>query len=226
MRWRHALSVAILAVALATTSSTGPGLAPPAEASPVREVRSGRITATIPERWSFRPMPGRSPASHGLHASRDLGRWASLERRRIGLEAYWADAARVGLPSDYYYLAAGGPLATRLPRGPGCERERHEVLASRRPDLARGRHSPGDYVATASGTCRTRGRMTRWASFVAAPGFGPVRSLGIPESGLYFALVMIPDGPRAHLRAERLLSSVRFGETPVQEFISVARERA
>lgn len=167
-------------------------------------------------------MPARSPASHGLQASGDLKDWGSLKQRRIGLEAYWADAARVGLPSDYYYLAAEGPLATRLPRGRECERDRHEVLAARRPLLDRDRHSSGDYVATASGICRTRGRPTRWASFVAAPGFGPVRSLGIPESGLYFALVMVPDGPHAHLRADRLLSSVRFGDTAVQEFITVA----
>ena len=223
MRWRYALSVVGLALTFAASTSAGPGLTPPAEAMPVREVHSGRITAYVPEQWSFRPMPGRSPASHGLQASGDLGTWGSLKRRQVGLEAYWVDAARVGLPSDYYYLAAEEPMSARLPHGRDCEREHHDVLADRRPLFDRTQHSPGDYVATASGTCQARGLMMRWASFVAAPGFGPVKRLGIPESGLYFALVMIPDGPHAHQRAERLLSSVRFGDTAVGDLIAAAR---
>ena len=222
MRWRYALSVLGLALTFAAITPAGPGLTPPAEAMPVREVHAGRITAYVPEQWSFRAMPGKSLAAHGLQASGDLRRWSSLKQRRVGLEAYWVDAARVGLPSDYYYLAAEGPMSTRLPRGRDCERERHDVLADRRPLFDRAKHSPGDYVATASGTCQARSRMMRWASFVAAPGYGPVKRLGIPESGLYFALVMIPDGPHGHQRAERLLSGVRFGDAAVEEFIAAA----
>lgn len=167
-------------------------------------------------------MPTELPAAEGLQASGNLPRWGSMERREIGLEAYWVDAAEVGLPSDYYYLAAGAPAMTRLPARGGCTRDRLEVLSDHRPVFDRRRYSAGDYVATAGGTCSMRGGDTRWASFIAAPGYGPVRRLGIPRSGLYYAFVMLPDGPRAHQRAERLLSSVSFGGTPVGEFLDAA----
>lgn len=224
MRWRYPILIALV-VLVATGTTAGPVFTPPAEALPVREISTGRISALVPTKWEFRPMPSASSASEGIQASGNLMRFGSLERREIGLEAYWVDAAKVGVPSDYYYLAAEGPAMTRLPGGRTCSAERHEVLANRRPIFDRQRHSPGDYVATAGGTCYARGRMMRWASFVAAPGFGPVGRLGIPESGLYFALVMIPDGPRANQRAERLLSTVSFGGTSVQRFLDVAGQK-
>ncbi|HEX6262312.1 MAG TPA: hypothetical protein VF097_05635 [Actinomycetota bacterium] len=213
----------LLAAAVAASITGGPAFSPPAEARPVREVAAGRVSALVPEKWDFRPMRSEVRAGEGIQASGDLRRWGSLERREIGLEAYWIDAAKIGLPSDYYYLAAEGPAMTRLPVGVGCRRDRLEILSDHRPAFDRRRFSPGDYVATARGTCVTRRGLTRWASFVAAPGYGPVRGIGIPESGLYFAFVMVPDGPRADRRADRLLSAVAFGGTEVAEFIDTAR---
>ena len=224
MRRRVALLL-LLAIGVAASTSAGPVLGPSAEARPVREIHAGRISALVPERWDFRPMPSTFLAAHGIQASGNLQRWDSIERREIGLEAYWVDAAEVGLPSDYYYLAAEGPAMTRLPQRSGCRRDQLEVLSNHRPAFDRRRHSDGDYVATAGGTCFTSRGTSRWVSFVAAPGYGPVGRIGIPESGLYFAFVMIPDGPHAHQRAERLLSTVSFGGTAVSEFLNAAQLR-
>lgn len=224
MRRRVALLL-LLAIGVAASTSAGPVLGPSAEARPVREIHAGRISALVPERWDSRPMPSTFLAAHGIQASGNLQRWDSIERREIGLEAYWVDAAEVGLPSDYYYLAAEGPAMTRLPQRSGCRRDRLEVLSNHRPAFDRRRYSDGDYVATAGGTCFTSRGTSRWVSFVAAPGYGPVGRIGIPESGLYFAFVMIPDGPHAHQRAERLLSTVSFGGTAVSEFLNAAQLR-
>ncbi len=221
MRRRVALLLLVAAGVVASISA-GPVFSPSAEARPVREIHSGRISALVPTKWDFRPMPTTVHAAEGIQASGDLQQWGSPGRREMGLEAYWVDAAEVGLPSDYYYLAAEGPAMTRLPLGAGCRRDRFEVLTNRRPIFDRRRHSAGDYVATAGGTCFTRGGTGRWVSFVAAPGYGPVRRIGIAESGLYFAVVMVPDGPHAHQRAERLLSTVSFGGTEVREFLDTA----
>lgn len=223
MRWRHLLIVA-LAATFMVGPAPGPVTTPPAGASPVREIQSGRISALIPERWDFRSMSFRSPASQGIQASTDLSREGSFRQRDLGLEAYWVDAAQVGLPSDYYYLAAEG-RARHLPAERGCRRARYDVIRNREPAFNRAEHSPGDYMATAGGTCAANGRRLRWASFVAAPGFGPVKRLGIPESGLYYAMVVIPDGPHAHQRAGHLLSSVQFDDTPVKDLIAAARRQ-
>jgi len=224
MRRRVALLL-LLATGVVASTSAGPVFSPSAEARPVREIHAGRISALIPTRWDFRPMPTTVYAAEGIQASGDLRQWGSLERREMGLEAYWVDAAEVGLPSDYYYLAAEGPAMTRLPLGADCKRDRFEVLTNRRPIFDRRRHSAGDYVATAGGTCFTRGGTSQWISFVAAPGYGPVGRIGIPGSGLYLAFVMVPDGPHAHQRAERLLSTVSFGGTDVREFLDTARHQ-
>jgi hypothetical protein len=222
-RATRASIVLIVVLSFATGPGGGPVTTPPAEASTLREVRGDSITALVPAGWRARGFSSDASGARGLLASRNLERWSSPERREPGVEAYWIDAASIGVPSDYYYLAAEGPAMSRLPQGPGCRRKQLEVLRDRRPRFDRTRHSPGDYVATAGGACGSRGRRAVWAAFVAAPGFGPVGSLGIPQSGLYYAMVVVPDGPRAHQRAERLLSTVRFGEARVGDLIAAAR---
>ena len=83
----------------------------------------------------------------------------------------------VGVPSDFYYLAATGPLLSRLTRSDACRAESQQVFLDNAPNFAAGDagRSPGDYMARGEGTCHVGGRPTRWAYFVAAPGFGPVR---------------------------------------------------
>jgi hypothetical protein len=84
---------------------------------------------------------------------------------------------------------------------------------------------PSDYYYLAArGTALEVGEVTsRWASFVPAPGYGPVREVGIPESGLYYAVVVMPDGPQASGCVRDVLMRVSFGGTTVSEFLRVAR---
>jgi hypothetical protein len=63
----------------------------------------------------------------------------------------------------------------------------------------------------------------RWAYFVAAPGYGPVREVGIPSSGLYVVVAVMRDSPQAPHLLGRLLKSTEFGGVSVPELIEAAR---
>ena len=63
----------------------------------------------------------------------------------------------------------------------------------------------------------------RWSFYVAAPGYGPARELGIPSSGLYVAAAVTRDSPRASDRLAQLLRHVRFGDAGFGDFIRAAR---
>jgi hypothetical protein len=67
------------------------------------------------------------------------------------------------------------------------------------------------------------GQATRWAYFVAAPGYGPVRSVGIPSSGLYIVVAVLPDGRGAERLLDRLLDSTSFAGASVPDLIRAAR---
>jgi hypothetical protein len=87
----------------------------------------------------------------------------------------WIDGTEVGVPSDYYYLAATGPALEVLTGSEQCRATRKYVVAKHVPAFANGApDSPGDFVAHGLGTCTVGRRPTEWAYFVAAPGFGPV----------------------------------------------------
>ena len=113
-----------------------------------------------------------------------------------GIAATWIDATVVGVPSDFYYLAATGPFFSQLVHSPRLPGRIERVCSTTSHVRIRGVGSPGDYMAEGEGTCRPRGRSTRWAYFVAAPGFGPVRQLGIARSGLYVVVAVLRDGER------------------------------
>ena len=105
----------------------------------------------------------------------------------------WIDGTAVGVPSDYYYLAATGPALDVLTGSEQCRATRRYVIADHLPAFAQGApDSPGDYVAHGLGTCTVGDQPTRWAYFVAAPGYGPLREVGIPSSGLYVVVAVMP----------------------------------
>lgn len=225
MRRRHILALAVLVAVLAMGSTTGPILSPErAEARTLREVAAGRVGALIPEPWQVRHFP-HTDSRIGIRAFPTTAQREGGVSRPVGLEAYWVDATLVGIPSDYYYLAAEGAAMRRVFPGTPCERETRRVIADRPPSLDRLHHSPGHFVATSTGVCRTGDRALRWTSFVAAPGFGPVRRVGIPESGLYHAFVMVAAGPHARERMDRMLARVSFGGAPVPELLRAAGSR-
>jgi hypothetical protein len=136
----------------------------------------------------------------------------------------WIDGTRVGVPSDYYYLAATGTALDLITGSGECSATRERVIADHRPAFASGDpDSPGDYVATGRGTCTVGRQPTRWAYFVAAPGYGPVREVGIPSSGLYVVVAVMPDSPRVLHTLARMLERTRFGEASVADLIAAAR---
>ncbi|HZD17687.1 MAG TPA: hypothetical protein VE669_06055, partial [Actinomycetota bacterium] len=73
------------------------------------------------------------------------------------------------------------------------------------------------------GRCTIGRHPTRWAYFVAAPGYGPVREVGIPNSGLYVVVAVMPDAPRARAVLDRLVQRTEFGGISVADMIEAAR---
>jgi hypothetical protein len=192
--------------------------------SPYSRVTSGAVQALVPDGWEAVSLDPATGHRGGFVASPELERWARMDGSAAGMTATWVDATRVGVPSDFYYLAATGPLLTRLNRSEDCRAHDVRVFLDRKPAFLNPASSPGDYVARGSGTCSVEGRPTRWAYFVAAPGYGPVHRLGIPSSGLYVVVAVVQDSERARPILRRLVERATFGDATVGELLAVARQ--
>jgi hypothetical protein len=192
--------------------------------SPYSEVTLGPVSALVPEGWRAEPAGSRVGVRGGFVASPRPQAWRRMDGSTSGMAATWVDATRVGVPSDFYYLAATGPLLSRLSNSHGCRADRTEILADNRPAFAHGAPgSPGDYVARAEGTCHVHGHPTRWAYFVAAPGYGPVHRLGIPSSGLYVVVAVMPDSAQAASQLRRLIAHTSFAGASVDDLAAATR---
>lgn len=190
--------------------------------TPFDEVAAGPVRALVPDRWETMLAP-HAVGNEGFFASPRPRGWKRLDGSVQGMAATWIDVSRVGVPSDYYYLAANGPVLQRLTDSPGCRAESRHVIVNHRPTFFTGRaDSPGDYVVEAEGMCRTAEGATRWAYFVAAPGYGPVRKVGIPSSGMYVVVAVLRDSRGASATLARLLGATRFGGAGVADFIAAA----
>ena len=215
----RSLAAVIVALWLITAPGSIPGTSQ-AVLPDLRLVSADGVEAFVPPGWEYRPLSQMAPSSRkGIEAR--VGRVPPsqpFDVRNPGLQAYWVDATKVRVPSDYYSLAARGPLMDGLSGLPHCMTESADVLIGRghRADPMAG------YVATTSGRCHNGRVDTLWAAVVAAPGFGPVRDLGIPESGLYFVQVSVRDGPGAEDRLGHLIEHISFGGTPIVEFPAAA----
>jgi hypothetical protein len=228
-------SIVIALIAAGCSDAGRAGWTPSAPAQPMRvrqsprpfaEVAADRVHALIPDRWQPRPVTS-SPGDGGFFASPRPRGWQRMDGSVQGMAATWVDEGRGGIPSDFYYLAATGPALRQLIHSPDCRAESTRVIVNHRPDYFRGhRGSPGDYVARGRGTCSRGMTGTRWAYFVAAPGFGPVRKVGIPSSGLYVVVAVLRDSAGASERLHTLLSGARFGNAGVSDLIAAARPGA
>lgn len=192
-----------------------------ASPSPLVEVRVGHVRAVVPRSWHAEMLPVSHFAQEGFVASPRINAWLHGQGGVPGLEAFWVDGDQLPIPSDYYYLAARnssfGELTESRPCGPG----RQQVFANHPPDLTGAGFSPGDYVVGANGVCLRDGRPTHWAYVVAAPGFGPARGVGIPNSGLYVVLVRV-SGPRSAQLLKEMMASARFGDTTIEQIVAAA----
>jgi hypothetical protein len=196
---------------------------PPSPSPLALEVRSGQVHGLIPGRWEARPLPNNRYPQEGFVASPSLDAWDQGAGTVRGIEAFWVDAAQLEIPSDYYYYVARGPALSSLATNENCHPTSSQVYADNPPELAGATtFSPGDYVVWARGTCLTQGRPTHWAYVVAAPGFGPSRSIGIPTSGLYvvFAVVGSRQGDRL---LDEMIDGATFGDVPISQIVLAAR---
>jgi hypothetical protein len=224
------VAVAVLSAACASPSpaESPPALAHPLEIlsspSPFTHVTAGPVSASVPDGWEALAAT-EAGFRGGFLASPHPERWRRMDGGVPGMSATWVDATRVGMPSDFYYLAATGPVLASLTESRRCEPEYRRVFVDRRPDFSPGGPSHGDYVARGEGTCEVRGESTRWAYFVAAPGYGPVHEVGIPASGLYVVVAVTPEGERASSLLDRLIRRTSFGGSTVDELVDAASGR-
>ncbi len=175
----------------------------------------------FPKSWQARPLPVSSVPQQGFVASPRIDRFERAAGTVQGIEAFWIDVAQLSIPSNYYYLAARNEALSALSTGKSCTAVRRDVVVDRPPDLTGSTFSPGDYVVSASGTCQSSSHPTRWAYVVAAPGFGPVRQVGLPTSGLY-VVVAVVSGRHADRLLSEMLDGAEFGGTPISQIVRAA----
>ncbi|HSD48880.1 MAG TPA: hypothetical protein VLE71_03525 [Actinomycetota bacterium] len=191
--------------------------------SPFRSVTVGDVRTVIPDEW--RPIQAfdQDDPREGIVARPRPGAWED-GRIREGMAALWVDGAKVGVPSDYYYLAATSHALDLVTRSRDCRVISETVIVNHLPSYVAGdADSPGDYIARGHGTCEVDRVPTRWAYFVAAPGYGPARQVGIPSSGLYVVVAVMPDGPRTPAVLNKVLLRTEFAGATIQDFIAAAR---
>ena len=190
--------------------------------SPFNLVTAGLVRGAVPKTWEATLVDSASGIRGGFVASPRAGRWSDVDGSAVGMSATWVDATRVGVPSDFYYLAANGPLLSRLTTSANCRQQSHEVYLDRRPTFDPDRFSPGHFMTEGAGVCQRGARATRYAYFVAAPGFGPVHEMGIPSSGLYVVVAVVPAAKGARNLLEELIGRTRFGDDAIRDFVAVA----
>lgn len=229
--------VATLVIALVATACRGVGDATPdpygsttahpftvvETPSPFDAIAAGPVQGIIPDAWQPIAPHIHGAVHQGFSASPRPRAWQRMDGSVAGMAATWVDVSNVGVPSDFYYLAATGPALGRLVDGDGCTARTRQILVDHRPEFFAGRDgSPGDYVARGRGVCGDGASITRWAYFIAAPGFGPVRKIGIPSSGLYVVVAVLPDSTEAGDRLRRILAGARFGDASLIDLAHAA----
>jgi len=217
----------LVIVALATASCGGVAATIAPESASTGDqaytrVSAFGVSALVPGDWVAQPA---ADAAYAVGLAASPGPIADAPAiPEQGLVATRLDATEVGVPSDLYYLAAKGPILQRVTDRARCTVTAHRIFVDHAPASMAGRRgSPGDFMASASGTCGQGGSVTRWSYFVAAPGYGPARGTGIPGSGLYLIVVSTPKAPGAGRALAHMLRNVRFGEDTAQDFVQALR---
>jgi hypothetical protein len=190
--------------------------------SPFTIVTAGDVRGAVPDEWIVSPVQPSTGVRSGFVATPRSGGWPRVNGTAVGMSATWVDATRVGVPSDYYYLAANGPLLSRLTASENCRDQSEHVYLDRRPTLDPDRWSPGHFMASGEGICHRGRRETRYTYFVAAPGFGRIHEVGIPRSGLYVVVAVVPHEDGSHELLRRLIRGTSFGDTAVRDFLALA----
>jgi len=211
-------------LALGTASCGGIGAtAPPDDGAastdhPYERISAFGVSALVPGDWIMQPA---EEAAYAVGVAASPGPLAgTVTIPAQGLVATRLDATEVGVPSDLYYLAAKGPMLERVTDRARCTVTDERTYVDHAPSsMAGGSRSPGDFMASATGTCGRTGSQTRWSYFVAAPGYGPARKAGIPGSGLYLIVVSTPKAPGSGHALAHMMRNVRFGEDTARDFV-------
>lgn len=213
-----------LAVSAETPKQAAPLLLSPSP-SAFTFVTAGEVHGAVPDDWIVSSVETTTGVRSGFVASPRAGGWPDVNGSAVGMSATWVDATRVGVPSDYYYLAANGPLLSRLTTSANCREQSQRIYLNRRPILDPARWSPGHFMASGEGICRRGHQETRYAYFVAAPGLGRVHEIGIPSSGLYVVVAVVPHQHGSRYLVQQLIRRTRFGDTGIGDFVAVACDR-
>lgn len=221
---RRSIGTALLVAALGAGCGSPPPATPVVPGtivvvnlpSPFQRLDAGSVRAVVPDGWSARVAGVAGDPRAGLLARPDG------QPRGQGMAALWVDAGAVGVPTDFYYLAAERSLDSLLPRRADCEAIRVRVHVDRAPGSTGGVDSPGDYIADGRGRCSDGETVLRWGYFVVAPGFGPARAVGIPASGLYVVVAIVREAPRARDELRRMLGGVGFNGAGMSDFLAAA----
>jgi hypothetical protein len=189
--------------------------------TPYREVVAGPVRAILPDAWRPHVVSSIDDPRQGLVAGPTRDTWGGGRPPIEGYAAMWVDGTRVGVPSDYYYLAATGPALDLITRSERCKPTHSRIFVNHVPSFSGSPgNSPGDFVARGRGRCEVGETAARWAYFVAAPGYGPIRQLGIPTSSLYVVVAVVPDSRRAPQQLLRILDATTFAGASVPEMIA------
>jgi hypothetical protein len=199
-----------------------PGVRLSPSPTPFTLVTAGEVRGVVLDDWIVAPVLTSAGMRSGFMASPQAGGWPDIDGSNVGMSATWVDATAVGVPSDYYYLAANGPLLSRLTTSANCRERSERVYLNERPTFDHRRWSPGHYMASGEGVCHRRGLATHYAYFVAAPGYGPVHRMGIPSSGLYVVVAVVPQQRGADHLLRTLIQRTHFGDTGVRDFVKAA----
>ena len=115
-------------VAVVSASACAPASSAPAPHSelmlsasptPFTLVTAGQVQGAVPDHWHASLADPSLGIRGGFVASPRIGGWPDIDGNSVGMSATWVDATQVGVPSDFYYLAANGPLLSRLTASDG-----------------------------------------------------------------------------------------------------------
>jgi hypothetical protein len=193
-----------------------------ASPAPLKLVQTGFVEGVLPSDWQVQLLPETRYPQQGFMASPRIADWERRAGMIRGLEVFWIDVGKARIPSDFYYMVARGPAFRSMAARKACRPRAQEIVVDRPPDLTGRNYSAGDFVSVATGVCRGRQHTTRWTYVVAAPGFGPVRDVGIPTSGLYVVFAVVA-GPQSRVLLEEILEGARFGQTSISQIVAEAR---
>ena len=105
--------------------------------APLVQLQAGSVQAIFPEGWTAAPLPRDRFPQEGFVAADSLAGWSHAAGTVRGMEAFWIDVGKEGIPSDYYYLAARASLLGSLGTNKNCRSQARLVPSSGRSRLNR-----------------------------------------------------------------------------------------